>query len=317
MHGEYISLIIPTKDRPEDMKCLLESIRDQSRKPNQIIIVDGSDNPIKEVIDRFSYLNIDYIIVPLPSSTRQRNVGIRHLSKKATWVGIFDDDIVLEKDAIEEVLKTAHEFKKNKKPIGGISMNDIFKSSYKKLQTGRMANLIRRIFFLDSPKRGIVTMGGVNVKYSGDFDRQFEIEWIAGGMVFWKKEVLDKFSFDEWYTGYGLGEDLDFSYRVWHEYSLVASSKSHCRHLSHPINKNKLLGFGIMETTNRWYFTRKFKNFNSLIVLYSLTGMSVAHLCASILYLDRYEFKRFLGNAWGMLLICLGRGTTGDYTWFK
>lgn len=39
-------------------------------------------------------------------------------------------------------------------------------------------------------------------------------EWVFGGATCWSKNVLNEFKFDEWFSGYGFGEDLDFSYRV-------------------------------------------------------------------------------------------------------
>ena len=44
MFLEYTSLIIPTKDRPNRLKMLFESVEDFISEINEIIIVDSSSN---------------------------------------------------------------------------------------------------------------------------------------------------------------------------------------------------------------------------------------------------------------------------------
>ena len=46
-----IAYVVPTKDRPEDLRVLFESLQLQTVLPNQIIIVDGSSPDIKYVCD--------------------------------------------------------------------------------------------------------------------------------------------------------------------------------------------------------------------------------------------------------------------------
>src|SRR3546814_19485358 len=39
-------------------------------------------------------------------------------------------------------------------------------------------------------------------------------DWLYGGATLFRREVIDRYSYDEWYIGHGILEDLDFSYRV-------------------------------------------------------------------------------------------------------
>ena len=100
-----ITLIVCTKDRPKDMRTLLGSIVSQTRAPDRMIVIDGSDDPIQYVLGEFPTLKIEYRAVRPPSLPKQRNVGIGMLGANETWVGFLDDDLVLESDALAELEK--------------------------------------------------------------------------------------------------------------------------------------------------------------------------------------------------------------------
>ena len=51
-------LIVPTKDRPKDLRTLFESIEKQTRQPDLVIIVDGSSQSIKSVVDDFKNIKL-------------------------------------------------------------------------------------------------------------------------------------------------------------------------------------------------------------------------------------------------------------------
>ncbi len=48
-----IALIVPTKDRPEDLNNLFVSIQKQTRSADLVIVVDGSDDPIEYILKDF------------------------------------------------------------------------------------------------------------------------------------------------------------------------------------------------------------------------------------------------------------------------
>ena len=99
-----IAFVVPTKDREKDLRLMLSSLVCQTRIPDQIIVVDGSDPEIKFVINEFNELPIDYIREFPPSLSKQRNAGIEKLHSDITLAGYLDDDIVLESDAVENML---------------------------------------------------------------------------------------------------------------------------------------------------------------------------------------------------------------------
>ena len=105
MKRDKLAVIIPTKDRPAELMRLLRSIASQKRAPDQIIIIDGGDEPVSAISHSFPDLPIDYKRQVPASLTAQRNTGIRMLADHITLVVFFDDDIVLEKDSISLMMR--------------------------------------------------------------------------------------------------------------------------------------------------------------------------------------------------------------------
>ena len=75
-----ISIIIPTKDRPEKIKRLLSNLSSFNSNVNQVIVISsGSD--ISKITDLFiNKLNLIHI-KSLPGQIKQRNIGIKNLNE--------------------------------------------------------------------------------------------------------------------------------------------------------------------------------------------------------------------------------------------
>ncbi len=295
---EQLDLIICTKDRPYDLERLFQSIQIQTLTPRIVIVVDGSDHPVKKVIEKFSDIPTDYVAVRPPSLPKQRNVGIRRLPQNATWVGFLDDDLVLEQDALEQVVKVSREFQ-TKKPLGGIGMT-IINTPNIKFQAWR------KMFLLDDGKGGGFTRSGINTSLRKR-DDTVEVRWLSGGATFWHKKVLDTYSFDEWFEGTGYFEDVDFSYSVGKKYALIRCGKSHVHHFEHPVSKNKQFTLGIWQITALWYFVKKSGDFNTFATLWSMLGLIINNFAMGIYKWKQQRWRRFLGSLYGLILISTGR----------
>jgi glycosyltransferase involved in cell wall biosynthesis len=72
-----IAFVVPTKDRPDDLRKMLASLAQQTRRPDQVIVVDGSDPEVRRVVDEAHSLDVEYVREFPPSLARQRNAGAR------------------------------------------------------------------------------------------------------------------------------------------------------------------------------------------------------------------------------------------------
>jgi len=105
---DKVSVIIPTKNRIEDVIRCLESISIQTRLPDKVIIVDSSDTKkLESALDSFDDLNIRYIHIEVNkkfkgSSNISRNIGINNCI--GNIILIIDDDVILDKEYIKEIM---------------------------------------------------------------------------------------------------------------------------------------------------------------------------------------------------------------------
>ncbi len=100
-----ISLVVATKDRPDDLRKLLERLRDQTVLPNEIVVVDASLQPVEPVIAEFPELTTVYLRHWPPSAAAQRNAGIKASNADSTLIGFADDDTTFEQEAFESMLE--------------------------------------------------------------------------------------------------------------------------------------------------------------------------------------------------------------------
>src|SRR6185436_15489253 len=86
-----VSVVIPTKNRPEMLARLIESVRRQAGVRCEIIVVDdGSTSPVAGLPADVLYLRNKMSL----SACASRNRGVR--AARAEFVAFFDDDAELD-----------------------------------------------------------------------------------------------------------------------------------------------------------------------------------------------------------------------------
>jgi GT2 family glycosyltransferase len=218
-----ISVIVCTRNRAKDIANLLESLCSQSRLPDELIIVDASDNrDTKDLLkQRRDQVPFDLVYKnTAPGLTRQRNIGINF--SRGNYIFFFDDDTIVEDEFVETVYKSFSEFEKFN--VAGIM--------------GRIANIpvpkksrewmFKKIFLLSDFGKGKVKLSGLP---SIRIDEVLcFVESLPGGCTAYKREVFDDYRFDEKLKGYAYLEDVDFSYRVGKKYCLLYQPKARLSH---------------------------------------------------------------------------------------
>lgn len=292
-----VTIITCTKDRPVELNTLLNSISNQVSKPDLHIIVDGSDEPapVKEVVDKFSHLPIKYVTLRPPGLTRQKNYGISLLPESSEWVGILDDDVVLDPNTIQNLRKYIEENKETK----GIGL--VFKNF-----PSRGTSFVRNLLLIDGKNDGGFTASGLPNSIH-DHSKSINVEWLHGGATFWSKNVLEEYKFDEWFSGVGYFEDIDFSYRVSRKYPLAILSEAKCVTDDRPIPKEKLFRVGTWQIVSWWYFVSKTKSFNKILVIYSMLGALLTNLVVGIVKPSSHRLRNAFGNLYGAWIILSGK----------
>lgn len=285
-----LAAIIPTKGRPDDLRALLNSIHAQGIWPVQIIIIDGGDLPLEGIIRDFSFFDIVHVKQKPPSTPIQKNRGLSLLKKDIQAVAFFDDDIVLCPKAIERVF----EFWDNRSDgIGGLGGNIL---NHSRLKTSFM----EKLFLLGSDKVGIVLPSGFHSRICS-LDRDYQVQWLMGGATFWKRDIIKKHKFDEWYYGYSHLEDSDFSYSLSKKCKLYAIKEAKFIHNTKPILRRYEYHLGKMQVVNRVYFVKKHREFSLILCYWACTGLFLKNLFLGTLGCKPRYLLRAVGILAGIL----------------
>lgn len=289
-----IAFVIATKDRPEDLKRLLKSLGNQTLLPSQTIVVDGGDKPVKNLVQEYSNLNIEYLRVLPPSGTRQRNAGFKVADKKVPFIGFLDDDTELEEKAVEKIIDFWNKVKEKEK-IGGVSLNNM---NYPFLfARGLKETIWASRLDLYSSEKGKVMKSGFTTMIDPVTELIYT-DWLPTTASVWRREVLEKYKFDEWFKGYSYLEDLDFSYRVRKKWNLVVVPDVKYNHYPAEGGRGNGFEFGKREVINRIYFVKKHKE---LSIVNCIIAMIIRFFISAVYIFKEKKPKYYIGRMLGNL----------------
>lgn len=290
MFKKELAIIVPTKDRPDDLNRFLQSLRRQEVKPTQIIIVDSGSKDLGDILNGFSNLQINYIKKNQPSLTFQRNVGIRMLKENASLVAFFDDDIALEENSLKNMMKF---WENASEDVGGACFNNMS-------QPFKRPKFFEKIFIVNSELPGKMLPSGFQ-SIPCAVDRTMQIDWLIGCAMVFRKEIFREFLFDERFSGYARYEDVDFSYRVGKKFKIFVVADAKVKHFLKLERIEDSFALGKMEVINRLYFVKKNPNLSLFLCYWSLLGYFFNNSIKGLLGYDkRYKF-RAKGNIYGFV----------------
>jgi len=234
MSGSEISVIICTKNRFNDFKETILSLVRQLCVPDELIVVDASDQTgIDDYLTdadlpfKFKYFHTR------PGLTHQRNHGIQNST--GSMLFFFDDDVILERDYIERVHKVFESDLDHKiGAVGGRIRESKFADQVPfRMRLLRLRYEIYRLIFLESRQ------GNGEFRFSGmpthphDLDTSRYVECLSGCCMAFRREVFFKTGFDENLKGYAVMEDADISkqvlntgYLIYYEASAILEHKT-------------------------------------------------------------------------------------------
>lgn len=283
--------IIPTKDRDLELKRLLNSTKDQDVLPQEIIIIDASaTSTLPSEIDQGIYrpLNIKYVKAERACLAAQRNQGVALLGLDVQLVCFLDDDIVF----CEGAFRAMSVFWQN-------ASNQVAGAMFNIINEKKPSALVffKKIFCTGSFERGIVLPSGYNTLMC-PAEETMDVQWLVGAGMIYRREIFKEFSFDPWFEGTGLCEDLDFSYRVGRKYKLVLLADAKIEHLTGTVKRRRNVWFGRSQMTNRYYFVKKNKLSTSLYCWASI-GQFLENIALGVMSLSGHYFSRAWGNVLG------------------
>ena len=306
------SAIIPTYHRPDDLNKCLESVLKQTLFPNELIIVDDGDLPCFPMQAEFEGRGVRCLFIKkeIPGVTESRNRAAQAASGE---ILIFlEDDVVLFDDYIEQLLNTFERHKgSDVAGVGGIIDNDRFESA--QVICRRVPNLL---FGLSGFSEGKVLRSGFTTDYGSTENpirEEREVDFLLGGVAAFHRKVFDDFEFSNRYrgkSGYGQGEDKDFSYRVSRKYRLLVNPKARLCHYSAPKTNLNQFNKGRAYILSRYYFFKdqvKKSPVDWLLFWYAIIGYLLQRLVIALLSFNKKGWERLSGIMSGIIDVSKGR----------
>lgn len=251
-----ISIIICTRNRFDDFTKTLPSIVAQSRLPDELIVVDSSDEKKLE-----AHLVLAKLPFPVryfhtqPGLTLQRNHGIRECASDLIF--FFDDDVDLDVNYLAEVEKVFASDTDYK--IGAVGGKIIEKSHLPvRLKLEQFTFYVLRLMFgVVGTRNGKFYPSGMPSHPHTNQSSGF-IECLSGCCMAFRREVFEKAKFDDTLAHYGLMEDVDISKQTLDAgYKIYYQTSATLVHNESPMNRLKVQQWAEMSAVNYDYLFRK------------------------------------------------------------
>jgi len=261
--------------RPKSLLILLNSVSNQSLYPNEILIVDGSiDTKTKEFLSSETFENLRYYLVDKKNRglTKQRNYGISKVSNDSKVIAFVDDDTKLSNNYFETLINT---FKEDNSitGVGGVALNEYrWQLKNSKVQYNNykyysfdgyvykegLRNVFRNYLGLQSNQ-----FPGIMPKFSNGrtcgyplTGKIYEVDLLVGMSFSFKREVFKNINFSDYFEGYGLYEDADYSLRALSFGKNVINTNIHLEHYHEESGRPNKYIYGKMVMRNGWYVWR-------------------------------------------------------------
>ena len=318
-----ISVIIPTKNRMEDIKRCLGSISAQTLLPDELVVVDSSDTEeLKSWLDSFCHsrfsvplklnFNFKYIHTKV-GLTKARNTGLDNSSKDI--VIYVDDDVVLDKDCIKEIV---HVFDNDLEKRVGIvfcqSIKPVAKADFlnfkKVLEIGN--HIFATLFFLGGPSnKGKFLISGhpTFIRPNSGGDKIIKVETPTADIYALRRETGNEFRWDDELPGEFYGDDNDLAYRVSRKYQNIYNPRAKMIHKPSLIRPTQSERARTQIEFRYYFFMKNFpQSFKHKFAFWvSMLGLL---LRSAIEMVSRGDSSIFRGHLRGFINIIRGKGAS-------
>ena len=243
---QLINVVIPTRNRPNDLLNILKCLSNQSIKIEKIVIVDSSDEPTSVDESAFPNLSIHVINTDIRSAAEQRNIGKRYVGNESKYIAFLDDDVSIERDYLSQLIELIT--LKQAVGVSGVAINLI--SDERRKPPHGLSGLLHRVFLLDSSKDGALLRSGINIPIRKTDNENFEVDWLIGCSL-WDSHQIAEIFFERDFRGQSLGEDVIFSVRARKKGSLFVNSSIILNHFESPIGRADQIEHYKMWVNNR------------------------------------------------------------------
>jgi GT2 family glycosyltransferase len=256
-----LCVVVCTYKRAESVSRLLDSLAEQERTPEQLLIVDASPDDATErmlkqrtdlahLADTVQYFRVTGTFKGL---TRQRNFALRCVG--TDMVAFFDDDIVLLPGCLREL---EHTYRAHGEQVVGVGA--CIKDEWQmQPNLRRLWNIRRSLRSVPSLQPGVFHRSGMQMPWGflKPTDTLVEGDWLHGCAMMWRTSTAREIGFYEGFGGYAQGEDLEFSLRARRHGTIYMNCAAQVLHLHEPAGRPDSFKKGYMMIYNRYHIHRR------------------------------------------------------------
>jgi GT2 family glycosyltransferase len=295
------SVVILTRDRPQDLLECLNSLAEQTVLPDEVVLLDNSSYDItSELIDQ-RRVTLPFEVLyhrghPSLGTATGRNMSIDETH--AEVIVFLDDDVVLtDRDFVNTILDIFEEDSAGE--IGGVTAAS---GSNVRGRLRRYAWLACKVpFLLDSFRPGRVLSSGFRSHFPSSTSW---VQCMPGCACAIRRTVVNSVRFDPGFEirPYAMAEDQDFSYRASLHWKLLWTTATRLWHKKSPLGgRLSQHDYFLSVVWNHHYFMRKNlgRPINHLAFWWSMVGVFL--YCVALLVA-----KPSTSNLDGMVGFCRG-----------
>lgn len=249
-----VSVLVPTRNRPDDLRTFVRSLVAQTTKPEELVIVDSSDGsvPVEEIVAsglEGSGIALLYARSE-PGTSLQRNIAVE--MAHGDILVFCDDDVLLEPDCIAMLLPC---FDLDRTPpVGGVAAT-LTNAPY----AGRSVELVYGLFGLthwtdrDDPR--LYASGGV--RYVASPSRILDVPAVSSTVTAFRRECFATERWAEFLPGYTINEDVELSFRIAKRWTLVQTPHARAIHNESPAGRHTFASHVSRLIYAKYWFVRE------------------------------------------------------------
>jgi GT2 family glycosyltransferase len=255
---EGITAVVCTHLRAASVSAFLDSFAGQTRDIRLLVVVDASPTDGTEKVVRrlgegkLPAAGVRFVRVKgkLAGLTRQRNYAMKSVT--TDLVVFFDDDVIIRPDTVEELERPFRT-----KGSGVVGSGVYAEGSYQ--APDRLWRMRKRLHIIGDLRPGSYQRSGMSVPlaFLPPGEGIVETDYLPGFGMMYRAAVVRKLGFGEIYSGYGQGEDLDFSLRAKKEGKLVIAQRALLHHMADPGGRPAPGKLGFMAIYNRFHIQKR------------------------------------------------------------
>lgn len=227
-----IAVVVASTGRPDDISYLLEALKFQSRKPDEVVLSVTSDDDLPSQ----SITKSVKVLFARKGLCSQRNAALQYIGRRFDYVVFFDDDYLPTKFSIENIV---HFFEQHSDVVGvtGHLIADGINGPGIKIEKAR--TLVND--YESSPKTS----------------KSRELKGLYGCNMAFRVHGIGDLRFDEELPLYGWQEDVDFANRVGVNGKLMKTNAFAGVHRGVKRGRSSGVKLGYSQVANVLYLVRK------------------------------------------------------------